>query len=516
MSDINRISLNGVDYRIDDDKLTAFANGESISYNETLSEAQTLYKSFSPCIPSGSKVLVENNSSTTAFSVAFRDSTNTEITDRITIDGGKSTYVAIPSDAYSVRLYVNGTVLNVTFSYGADVLGKIDDINNVSKLSVGLNNGYYSAQGTVVAPSSTSAEKYTDKITVFEGLKLMFVVEHINSGHNPWDAICEWKKDGTFVRTALNPTNYRKNVHIYEATDDVDSIAFTFRSYNDYEFTASVVSNNYDLFEVLNYKLSELSSKISWYSYAFDADAVKGVNHRGYNTVAPENTLPAYKLSVENGFKFVETDVRMTSDNVPVLLHDATIDRTSNGTGNIADLTFAQVREYDFGSWKSSTYAGTKIPSFEEFIVFCKRTKVYPYVELSGTYTNAQVEIIYNIVKQYGMTKAVTWIGSNHTALNTIKGLDQYSRFGVITWGEATQNSVTLARALMTGVNQVFLNLDITYATTAVSIAKAAGVPLELWTSNSADAMKAVDPYVNGVASDTLNFETVIREYALS
>ena len=64
------------------------------------------------------------------------------------------------------------------------------------------------------------------------------------------------------------------------------------------------------------------------------------VNHRGYSTVAPENTLPAYKLSKKMGFDYVETDVCFTSDNIPVLLHDGTIDRTSNGSGDIDNMTF--------------------------------------------------------------------------------------------------------------------------------------------------------------------------------
>ena len=102
---------------------------------------------------------------------------------------------------------------------------------------------------------------------------------------------------------------------------------------------------------------------------AIDYDkTVKAVAHRGYSSTAPENTLPAYKLAKQNGFNYVECDVSMTSDGVPMLLHDATINRTSNGSGTLSQMTYAEVREYDFGSWKSSAYAGTVIPTFEEFI----------------------------------------------------------------------------------------------------------------------------------------------------
>lgn len=490
-----------------DELKSAILNGIVVSYSETLSSAGTLYKAFTRPLPAGSEVLVENKSASTPVNIAFRDKSNQEITTRVTLNGGYSTVVSLPYDAYSVRLYVNGTELHTDISYGENLLGEIQQLNDITKISVGLNDGYYSAQGQIVSPSPDTAEKYTDKISVFVGLKLTFYVEYLNQTHVPWDAICEWKKDGTFIRTALNPKNYKRNRHIYVATEDIAYVAFAFRSYNDCNFTVSVTSNSYALFNAIG--------STSLYYYAFNADGVKGVNHRGYNTVAPENTIPAYKLSVEHGFRFVETDVRMTSDNVPVLLHDATINRTSNGEGNISDLTFSQVREYDFGSWKSSEYAGTKIPSLEEFIIFCKRTGIYPYLELSGTYTNSQIKIIYDIAKKYGMELAVTWIGANHSALDAIKNLDPRSRIGVIAWNEATQATVDVAKALMTGMNQVFLNLDITYATTNVSFAKAAGIPIELWTSNSAEDMKNVDPYVNGVASDLLDYATVMKDLAL-
>ena len=77
---------------------------------------------------------------------------------------------------------------------------------------------------------------------------------------------------------------------------------------------------------------------------------VKAINHRGYSYEAPENTIPAYIMSKKKGFTYVEGDVSFTKDNVAVLLHDATIDRTSNGSGNITSLYYQELLQYDFGS----------------------------------------------------------------------------------------------------------------------------------------------------------------------
>lgn len=492
-----------------DAKHTAFEKGISFTYEDTYSAAQTVYKTFDIPISAGTEVLFENHSENTPVNVCFRNASGTEITTRVTIYSGHGTIITPPEDAYSARLYVNGTELNASLSYGANAEKQMEDVNDIFKVNTTLNDGYYTAQGTIEQPSATYAEKYTDRLPVYEGLKIIFTLRYITTGQDAWAALCTWTDDGVFTRTTLDSGNYRKNVFEYTVPAGVKYVALTFRSYNDYSFDTQVNSSAYDVYKMV-------SAGSGKRAYAFNPSEVKGINHRGYNSIAPENTIPAYQLSVEHGFKFVETDVRFTSDNVPVLLHDATINRTSNGTGDISSMTFAQVREYDFGSWKSSAYAGTKIPSFEEFIIFCKHTGVYPYVELSAeSYTDAQISILCNIAKEYGMDNAVTWIGSNTAALTAMRNLDAGARLGVIVWGDPGAGAVTMARSLMTGYNDVFLDLDITYMQNAVTLAKNASIPLELWTSNSSAQMIAADPYINGITSDQLNYAEVIKQSAL-
>ena len=139
---------------------------------------------------------------------------------------------------------------------------------------------------------------------------------------------------------------------------------------------------------------------------------VRSINHRGYCLEAPENTLSAYKLSARKGFRYVECDVSFTSDNIPVLLHDNTINRTSNWTGTIGELTLEQVKQYDFGSWFSPNYTGEKIPTFEEFIALCRKLGLHPYIEIKSVsgITEDHIKSIVNIVKRYGMKDKVTYI----------------------------------------------------------------------------------------------------------
>jgi len=88
--------------------------------------------------------------------------------------------------------------------------------------------------------------------------------------------------------------------------------------------------------------------------------------HRGDSKNAPENTLPAIESAVRKGAHQIEFDVKFTSDHQLVLMHDATVNRTTNGKGRVADLTFAQIRALDAGSWFSPRFAGVRVPAFKE------------------------------------------------------------------------------------------------------------------------------------------------------
>lgn len=239
----------------------------------------------------------------------------------------------------------------------------------------------------------------------------------------------------------------------------------------------------------------------------YDAN-VKSVNHRGYSAVAPENTLPAYKLSKKMGFNYAETDVSFTKDGVAVCLHDATIDRTSNGSGNINDLTLEQVRSYDFGSWKDAKYAGTTIPTLEEFLLLCKRIMLHPYIELKNTeaYTEAQIRSIVDMVRACGMKGKVTYISFSATFLGYVKDYDSEARLGYLV-NRAVTSDIAVIQAMRTGSNEVFYSVS--YYSNTITDANcaefaAADIPIETWTIDSADIMLGLNKYVSGITSNNL------------
>ena len=109
------------------------------------------------------------------------------------------------------------------------------------------------------------------------------------------------------------------------------------------------------------------------------------VAHRGQRATFPEQTLEAYMEAIRLGADGIETDVQRTRDGRLAMLHDLTVDRTTNGYGPIAGLDWADVRALDAGSWRGERFNGAKIPSLEETIELVVGAGLLLCVEIKGT-----------------------------------------------------------------------------------------------------------------------------------
>lgn len=239
---------------------------------------------------------------------------------------------------------------------------------------------------------------------------------------------------------------------------------------------------------------------------------IKGVAHRGFSSIAPENTLPAYALAKQKGFKYVECDISFTSDDVAMLLHDDTVNRTSTGTGALADMTAAVAKTFDYGSWKNSSYAGTQIPTLVEFLKLCRNLELHPYLEIkvNASTTKARVESVVDTVNSLGMQGKVTYISFGITELRTILAKDQSARLGLV--GGAGESSSNLAATLKTTSNEVFVNADKVVATeVAVNYARSKGLGFEIWTVYDALTVRGfADMGVNGMTLEGFNLQDAL------
>lgn len=94
----------------------------------------------------------------------------------------------------------------------------------------------------------------------------------------------------------------------------------------------------------------------------------KVIGHRGACGYAPENTLESIRTAAELGARWVELDVKLTKDSVPVIFHDEDLERTTNGSGLMAETLFADLQNLEAGSWYADGFAGAKIPTLEEAV----------------------------------------------------------------------------------------------------------------------------------------------------
>jgi len=139
---------------------------------------------------------------------------------------------------------------------------------------------------------------------------------------------------------------------------------------------------------------------------AADLPTVKGkiavIAHRGGSSLAPENTLAAFKKAIVLGADYVEIDVRQTKDRSLICIHDSTVDRTTDGKGKIEDLTLEEVKSLDAGSWFSKDCQGERVPTLKEVLSLCK-DKIHVYLD----HKEGNTEEIWKTIREAGMTGSV-------------------------------------------------------------------------------------------------------------
>ena len=135
------------------------------------------------------------------------------------------------------------------------------------------------------------------------------------------------------------------------------------------------------------------------------------IGHRGLLREAPENTLANFAACMELGLGF-ELDVRRTKDGVLVVLHDETVDRTTNGKGKVADLSLAEVQKLDAGKWFDPAFAGQRVPTLEEVFVLIRdrKSKALVAVDLKIDDANYESDIV-ALATKHGIVNQLVFIG---------------------------------------------------------------------------------------------------------
>lgn len=124
------------------------------------------------------------------------------------------------------------------------------------------------------------------------------------------------------------------------------------------------------------------------------------IAHRGTSAHYPENTLPAFQHALDAGSDWVEFDVVTTSDNAVVVSHDTTVDRTTNGTGKICNMTLDDIKQLDAGAWYDSAFAGEPIPTLDSVLDLFRNSPTRLCIEIKGDTIDESIRTARRTVEQ--------------------------------------------------------------------------------------------------------------------
>ena len=247
-------------------------------------------------------------------------------------------------------------------------------------------------------------------------------------------------------------------------------------------------------------------------------DDFGSIAHRGFSSQAPENTFAAFDLAIENEFYYIETDVQLTSDNIPVIIHDDTVDRTSNGKGKVSEKTLSDIKKLDFGSWFSTKFKDQKIPTLSELLKNYNN-KIHLVLELKSQ----QSELCKQIA---ALIENESWDKIAGNPMTQIPGLTIISfhleqilrsielmpvvRHGWLV-GELTDTDIDIANKL--GIQGIFPNAKLV-SEHSISYAKEKGLFVAVWGIQNAEDVVMLKKM--GVSAVTSDWPDKIQEYTKS
>jgi glycerophosphoryl diester phosphodiesterase len=179
------------------------------------------------------------------------------------------------------------------------------------------------------------------------------------------------------------------------------------------------------------------------------------IAHRGASAYAPENTVAAFDVALQMGCRHLELDIDVSRDGYIVVMHDDTVDRTTNGTGPIGSHTLAELRALDAGAWFGTQFAGERIPTFAEVLERYQR-RVHLHTEIKGRAAHLASGTA-DLVRQYGMVEHVTVTSFQHLRLEEIR---TYAPDLPTGWLVSEVSDATIAQAHALGLTQMCPKAD--------------------------------------------------------
>lgn len=223
--------------------------------------------------------------------------------------------------------------------------------------------------------------------------------------------------------------------------------------------------------------------------------------HRGASGYCPENTMAAFRRSIELGATGIETDVQMTSDGQLVLIHDESLKRTAGSSRLVKDVTLEELQQLDAGSWFDPAFEGERVPTLRELLELAAPTSLVINLELKNGIIQYEglEEAVIEEVRRFGMSDRIIISSFNHYSLVKCKHLAPEIRTGILYMEGLYEPWEYAARVGAEALHAYY------YAVIPEWVAQAAerGIAYHPFTVNDTDVMrKLIDAGVAGIITD--------------
>lgn len=409
-----------------------YVNGSTGTFHNDNSWSRTDYIDCSKY----STLVFENNTKESNYNAFYNG--NKEFVSNLSLDKIGENIITVPQNAKyfvlsNLTSNLNEVLLKSKLNLDIDTIsGKISSETDIEFV---FEDGYYidSSTGEKKADSSW---KCSNKVELTSGTKRLIVDSTGQDTNNPYNAF--YDSDNNRIGRINILSNTLNQVFIIPNNAKYFSVSLTKNARINVKADVLTVKELNDA--ETEYDNNRFITKRNALNTTIHSISRMGYSDNGY----PKESINAFKEAIRMGFDAIRCNYRVTADDVPVSLHDATINsnnaRMKNGATitspvNVDTLTFAKINEtYNFSTFGNTIYP---ITTFEDVVKLCKKTGTTLYVEMKMIPTNEQCDNLINIVKRYGMEKNVQFIGVNASqeSVNAIKYIvenSNVSRVGIM------------------------------------------------------------------------------------
>ncbi|MCF2640284.1 glycerophosphodiester phosphodiesterase [Fusobacterium varium] len=234
----------------------------------------------------------------------------------------------------------------------------------------------------------------------------------------------------------------------------------------------------------------------------------KNFAHRGFSGKYPENTLLAFEKAVEAQADGIELDVQLTKDGEIVIIHDETIDRTTNGKGLVVDYTYEELEKFDASYIYTGQFGFNKIPTLREYFNLIKDTNIITNIELKtgiNEYKGIE-EKVYNLIKEFQLENRVIISSFNHYSVLRMKAIAPRIKCGFLTETWILNPSKYIKNYCVECYHPHFAMLT----PKIVNELKTLGIEINTWTVNKEEDIR--DMIVKGIDIIIGNFPDLTKK----